>query len=212
MRSTWITVTCALALGACTSVQTQYFPPAPAVPAQTVRVVEQSRDALWNSAVPQLGKQAFVINSLDKASGIVSISYTGDLARYIDCGQVTSHVDMPGPPMPDLAFPYSKPQQAFYVRTAAGIFRVTQRMSLDAHVNLVFEATSASQTKVTVNSAYAVRREQVMGFPGVVPVTNSDTITFHSGGSAAFPIQGDELPSLCVATGALEAEVLTQVE
>jgi hypothetical protein len=123
--------------------------------------------------------------------------------------QVTSHVVLGGQPSPDLTFAYSKPQQIFYAGPPPT--RLTQKMSLDAHVNLVFEQASTSQTKVTVNTAYSVRRDQLFSIPGAVPVSNSDTIRFHSGGSAAFPVQEDAIPSLCAATGALESELLLQV-
>jgi len=42
------------------------------------KTIPKPRDTVWNSAVLQLGKQFFVIDHLDKASGFINLSYNGD--------------------------------------------------------------------------------------------------------------------------------------
>ena len=41
-------------------------------------VINKSKDEVWKQIIPMLGKQFFVINNLDKDSGIINISYSGD--------------------------------------------------------------------------------------------------------------------------------------
>src|SRR4029453_12877985 len=54
--------------------------------------VNLSKDELWKGLIPILGKQFFVINNLDKDSGFINLSYSGDPERYVDCGVLTSTV------------------------------------------------------------------------------------------------------------------------
>ena len=56
------------------------------------KVIDKPRDAVWNASVPALGRQFFVINNLDKSSGLINVSYSGDPEKYVDCGQVSSYV------------------------------------------------------------------------------------------------------------------------
>ena len=60
--------------------------------ANNTKIIDKPREAVWNSSVPELGKQFFVINNLDKSSGLINVSYNGDPEKYIDCGRVTSYV------------------------------------------------------------------------------------------------------------------------
>jgi hypothetical protein len=200
-------------LAGCASLDINYTPPAPiSTPPATVKVIDRPRDAVWNSSVPQLGKQSLVINSLDKSSGVVSISYSGDLSNYIDCGHVISHVSI-GNRTDD--FPYSTPEQIFYAHDPQGrlvFIWIHQRMVLEAHANLVFEELSPGQTRVSASTLYTVRREQLIAPDTLSGTTHADVISFNSGGGAFFPTTGDDLPSQCIATGSLERELLSMIQ
>ena len=74
------------ALAGCAG-QTNYIPGAPLQNYSNVKVINKSREATWNASVPQLGKQFFVINNLDKSSGFINLSYAGDPESYVDCKQ-----------------------------------------------------------------------------------------------------------------------------
>ena len=54
--------------------------------------VNKSKEEVWKELIPQIGKNFFVINNLDKESGIINISYSGDPERYIDCGEIYSYL------------------------------------------------------------------------------------------------------------------------
>jgi hypothetical protein len=49
------------------------------------KILEKPRDAVWNAAVPALGKQFFVINNMDKSSGFINLSYSGDPETFVSC-------------------------------------------------------------------------------------------------------------------------------
>jgi len=170
--------------------------------------VERPRDAVWNSTVPELGKQFFVINNLDKSSGLINISYSGDPEKYIDCGRVTSYVkNARGERTYD--FPGSKAQQSYEVMNAGvGLFFLDRRMTLEGRVNLVFEETSSITTKVTANTRYSVTRSQDIRDVNGASRTFTHTISFNSGSGASFPGSADGRATECVSTGALEREIL----
>jgi hypothetical protein len=85
-----------VSLTACAG-KVEYLRPNIGVPIANTRAVDMSRDELWTRLIPELGKRFFVINNLDKASGLINISYTGDPELYVDCGRITSYVKNAAP-------------------------------------------------------------------------------------------------------------------
>ncbi len=180
-----------------------------------VKVINKPREAVWNASVPELGKQFFVINNLDKSSGLINVSYTGDPEKYIDCGRVTSYVkNAQGERTYDFAA--AKAQQSYEVMNpSVGLFFVERKMSLDGRVNLIFEEVSPNQTRVTANTRYVVQRQlTVQRAANSFPQSRSDTLSFNSGGSSSFPAASatDNRATECVATGELEREILSAIK
>lgn len=187
-------------------------PTAPTSPSTNYKIIDKPREAVWNASVPELGKQFFVINNLDKSSGFINISYGGDPEKYIDCGRVISYVkNARGERTYDFAG--AKAQQSYEVMNGNGLFFIERRMSLEGRVNLVFEELGANQTKVTVNTRYVVQRQQTThNTVNNFPQSASDSISFNSGGSSSFAAHADGRATECVATGSLELEVLSAIK
>ena len=179
--------------------------------AQNTKEIAKSRDAVWNAAVPELGKRFFVINNLDKSSGLINLSYSGDPEEYIDCGRIVSFVqNARGKRTYD--FPASSAQQSYEVMDANGLFGIDRRMSLEGRVNVIFEEVSPSQTRVTVNTRYVVQKQHTArNVGGGAPQTSTETIQFNSGGQGAFSNSSTN-PTQCVATGQLDVESQQVVE
>ena len=72
-----------LCVAACAGKVDYIRPTAQVAPSSNTKTVERPRDLVWNASVPELSKQFFVINNLDKSSGLMNISYTGDPERHI---------------------------------------------------------------------------------------------------------------------------------
>lgn len=174
-------------------------------------VIEKSREVVWNAAVPKLGKQFFVINNLDKSSGLINVSYTGDPEQYIDCGRIVSFVqNAAGTRTYD--FPASKAQQSYEVLDpGVGLFQIDRRMALDGRVNLIFEELSPSQTRVTANTRYIVSRQTSALNANGASTSFADTISFNSGTSASFPSNRKGVSVECTPTGKLESDILSSV-
>lgn len=211
MRITILLVAVSLVAG-CAGKLDYVRPNTPAPASTNYKIIDKPREAVWNASVPALGKQFFVINNLDKSSGLINISYSGDPEKYIDCGRIISYVkNARGERTYDFAG--AKAQQAYEVMNGNGLFFIERRMSLDGRVNLVFEELSPSQTKVTANTRYVVQRQQtVRRAANHFPQSASDSISFNSGASSSFAARADGRATACVATGALETEILSVIQ
>ena len=183
------------------------------LPTDSFRVIDKPRDFVLDASIAKLGNQTFVIDNHDKSSGLVNISYSGDPEKFINCGNVTSHVKEAGGQR-DYDFPGAKAQMKYDIMNGNTLLHIDRKMSLEAHVSLDFMEINPNQTKVTANTLYVVRKD--------VTSTNantafhqswSDIVSFKTRGSAPF---GNEVSSAattsCVATGELEREVLSAVE
>jgi len=70
----------------------KYTPPTTQPVLNNSIVVNKSKDEVWKEIVPALGGAFFVINNLDKESGLINISYRGAPEKYVDCGHIHSYV------------------------------------------------------------------------------------------------------------------------
>jgi hypothetical protein len=206
-------LTLSVFISACAGKIDYVRPTAQVTPFSNVKTVDRPREAVWNTSVPELSKQFFVINNLDKSSGLMNISYTGDPERYIDCGRITSYVkNVRGERTYDFAG--AKAQQTFEIlNPSIGLFVIDRRMNLEGRVNLVFEEVGPNATRVTANTRYVATRAQVgRNAANNFPQTSTDSISFNSGGGASFPPNAQGNSTECVSTGALEREILSAIK
>jgi len=206
-------VTLSLCIAACAGQVNYIRPTAQVAPSSNIKTVERTREAVWASSVPELGKQFFVINNLDKSSGLMNISYTGDPEHYIDCGRITSYVkNMQGERTYD--FSGAKAQQSYEILIpSTGLFFIDRRMNLEGRVNLIFEETGQNTTRVTANTRYVVTRTlTIRNAANNFPQTSTETISFNSGGGASFPANSQGQSTECVSSGALEREILSAIK
>jgi len=177
------------------------------------KLIQKPRDAVWATSVPALSKQFFVINNLDKASGLINLSYSGDPEKYIDCGRITSFVkNAQGERTYDFAG--AKAQKNYEIMNpGVGLFFLDRRMSLEGRVNLIFEEVDVNTTRVTANTRYVVNRTQIIrSAAGGFPQNSNDSISFNSGSSAPFPANQRGEFAECAARGVLEQEVLSAIQ
>ena len=185
-------------------------PDRPATVANT-KVIELHRDQVWNAAVPELGKRFFVINNLDKSSGLVNVSYSGDPEQYINCGVISSYVSNARGERTH-RFPAATASKQYEVMHNGQLFFLNRKMELEGRVNLVFEEMSSNQTRVTANTRYVVKKT-VTGnnAQGQMIPPQSDTIAFNTGKSASFSSNDGRATTECVSTGRLEADILDAI-
>jgi hypothetical protein len=205
------TILIASILVACAGKTDVIRPTAQPSPASNIKIVDRPRSAVWDSSVPELGKQFFVINNLDRASGLINVSYNGDPEKYVDCGRVTSYVkNLAGERTYN--FPGSKAAQQYETMTNGQLVFFDRRMSLEGRINLVFEETSPTQTKVTANTRYVLQRNITAKVPGEnLSQSASDSISFSSVKGESFPPNNQGLVLECVPNGELERQLLEAI-
>ena len=200
-----ISLMAAFAVSACAG-KFEYTPPLTTPSTDNTTTIDVSKDELWNKIIPRLGKQFFVINNLDKDSGLINISYSGDPTRYIDCGHIYSYVKNARGER-NYSFSAASPNESYEIMMGNLIF-VNRKMSLEGRINVILESLQANKTRVTANTRYVLTKSSTVRDVQGRTHNSSDTINFNSGGSASFPNPGAKDQTKCVATGALEREIL----
>lgn len=189
----------------------EYVRPSTPTSTNNSKIVNKPKDEVWNTAVPALGKQFFVINNLDKSSGLINVSYSGDPEKYVDCGSISSYLKNARGER-TYAFPAAAKAQTYEVMQGGMLYQVSRKMDVEGRVNLIFENTGDNKTKVTANTRYLVKRDITVTQHGGPTRRSSDSISFNSGGSGSFPAAADGRATECVSTGALEAAILSIVQ
>ncbi|MPT11142.1 hypothetical protein [Comamonas sp.] len=207
-----LAVLVAVALAGCAGKVDYFKPGAVMTTSGNSKTLNKSKDDVWKTAVPELGKQFFVINNIDKDSGLINISYSGDPEKYVDCGRVVSFVkNAHGERIYDFAG--SKASQQYEIMVSPHLFNISRQMNLDGRMNLVFEEVEQGKTRVSANTRYVVERKFV-----VVPISNgipqsmADSVSFNTGTRGAFQLTRDGQGTECIATGTLEQEVLSLIK
>lgn len=121
-----------------------YVPPPPEPPPAPIRnsaVIEQPFDTVWARAVPALGTSFYVINNIDKSSGLINLSYNGDPSDMINCRPaVFAQQCRPGGFLePDII-----------ENCTVG------PMTMDGRTNIIFERIADDATRVTINVRHQI--------------------------------------------------------
>jgi hypothetical protein len=199
-------------LAGCASVSVDYRPPSITPRPNQTKDVSRPKDQVWNDTVAALGQRFFVINNLDKSSGLINISYSGDPLRYVDCGSGSVNISGPGAKTQmydgaaaDVQYQTVVPMPPYGVPTPVPVRR---QMSLEGRVNVIFEALAPGSTRVTTATRYVLTRR--LSAPNTIPHT--DTIAFNANEKGYFPRLGTSPPLECVSTGELEKSILSEVK
>jgi len=191
-----------LILGGCAG-KFEYKQPQAPKSVQNTITINKSKDIVWKKIIPQLGSSFFVINNLDKDSGFINISYSGDPEKYIDCGSISSFVQNARGKR-NYNFPASSEYQEFETMINGNYLQFQRSMKLDGRINIVIQTIDEENTLVSINAKYIVTKNIT-----VVNTSNhtqkvSDTISFNTNGSDSFPKGGTK----CYSTGKLEKDIL----
>jgi hypothetical protein len=202
-RTLWQAIALAV-LSGCTAGRQDYRPPALMTKPSNAIVIDRPIDVVWKELVSGVGRRFFVINNIDRTSGLINLSYGGDPELYIDCGMVESYVkNLKGERT--YVFPGARAQQSYELMNNSGLYFVDRRMALDGRINVIAEELEQSKTRVTVNTRYIVTRtQQARRADGQVMGTLTHTTSFDAGDSGQM-LGG---PLVCRSTGRLENELL----
>lgn len=168
------------------------------------------RDELWDRAVPRLAQRFFVINNIDRSSGLINVSYSGSPMGRVDCGAMRVRTNFNTDSTVILTAADSQ-----YVGLGLGgdggavVAQFARRVSLEGRMNLVFQAEGPASTRVAVNSRYILTATtQQLAPPSFFGSQPAATVGFNSNEAAYLPGPAGAPAARCVATGWLEESVL----
>jgi predicted small lipoprotein YifL len=149
-------------LSGCGVTTPTYEPPEPTSADETSVVIDQNYDETWDELIQFTSQRFFAIDNYEKDSGLMTLSFSSEPERFIDCGKI----DTDGPPSYEGAYVqwYNNRPQA--------------NLTLDGRMNLTVQEVSESKTRVSVNTRYVV--EAVSASTGATAVSWS----FNTGGSS----------------------------
>lgn len=202
----------AFALSGCLSGAFIQSDPAVERQGQETRLVDLPRDEVWKRFIPELSKSFFIINNIDKESGFINVSYSGDAERYVDGGTITSWVKQGGDRR-EYVFPATSAYEVYESFERGFIFQMDRKVDLEGRINITMMEIEHGKTQVTVNAKYVLRKtggasrnyldQNFQQRYESIPFDM--TISFSSGdGGKSFAGQ----PGVYRPTGELEREVL----
>lgn len=191
-----------LSMAGCTSGRVIYSRPWAADRAETSVTVPQTKDIIWQKLLSGIGDSFFIINNVDKESGFINVSYSGDPCRFVDCGTIDSDI-VSGSDKRNYNFPACKVYQEYEIIEKGQNMFLKRSMSLDGRANIVVQE-GENGTHVKVNVRYVVQKKvQVINDNGRLAGTDDDSISFNSNGIETFPQHTN-----CLANGKFEKALL----
>jgi hypothetical protein len=187
-----------------------YTPPASPPLEMNSLVINKPRDVVWDEIIPKIGERFFVINNLEKSSGLINISYNGDPEAYVDCGILESYVkNLKGERT--FRFPASSANQQYERMDNGKLYFIDRRLSLEGRMNLIFKKLGENKTEITANTRYVLTRTGTIIQAGSnFSQQHNATINFNSNSSASFP--NSIANARCQSTGKFEQDILSLSE
>jgi hypothetical protein len=179
-----------------------YSPPEARSVKENIVTLPVARDPFWKDFVSQLSGEFFVINNLDKETGLINVSYSGDPERFVDCGRVRISDER--------EFPASRGAQSYRQWSALKEYRIDRQMQLDGRMNIIVQELASKNTQLTINTRYIVsRRMTTTDSSGGLTSNTNDSATFNYGQDGTFPSLADSSSLVCRSTGALERQIIS---
>ena len=183
--------------------QFEYVRPVGHAAAANWRTVEKSADDVWRGLASAVEAHPFDVVSLDKESGVLILSYSGDPEPYVDCGHITSSVsNLRGKRI--YAFPAAAAATEYEIMTGKEILIVARRMAVEIRLTATVVRIGALRTRVSAGARYILTRTMTTRDTQGRVRTTSDAIHFASGQEAVF-----SGTVTCRPSGRLEMEVLS---
>jgi hypothetical protein len=169
-------------------------------------LLKESRDKVWMKLIDGIGKSFFVINNIEKDSGLINISYSDDPCRFISCGTLNSYVlDAQGNRKYD--FPACIEYKEYEEFNMGNLFISRRWITLDGRASIIVQKRN-NGTLVKVNARYVVIKDAKIYDPSYSFIrTELSSIIFDSNGGESFP---DGMK--CYANGQLEKMIFNMVK
>ena len=166
-------------------------------------VVAKGREDVWRQMPVSPVRDRFVINGLDGDTGVITLTYSGNPERYVDCGYITSSVkNVRGERR--YQFAASAASTEYELMTGREIVSIARRMMLDARIAVTVAPVGDKNTRISATARYVLSRTLLIHDTQGGAQTISHRINFTSDQEAAFPGA-----VACRPSGMLEADALS---
>lgn len=164
-------------------------------------VVSGSKDQVWSKLITGLASSYFVINIIDKSSGFINVSYSGDPEAFVDGGELVYTVNAYSGKR-EYRFPASRHSAAYEEVFDGTLSWIDRQLDLEGRINVLVSEVDSSNSLVMVNVRYLLTlRIARMAF-----AFNQETISFNTG-RTVLTSDGIEFRS----TGKLEHSIFDMV-
>lgn len=193
---------------------TRYDPPTVAVEVDGDEIFDASYDDTWRAVVAHLSDTSFVVDTMDKESGFISVSFAvKDPRSVIDCGKWTMWVkNLRG--RREYSFDGASAHATFETLSDGTLMQIERNVSLSGKFNILTTSLSEHSSRVKVTTRYVPQVSQTVSnyqvdsnFRRAAPVTSTDSFSFNTGQEAHVP----GAQTVCRANGQLERGLLDGV-
>jgi uncharacterized protein YceK len=164
--------------------------------------LKESKDKVWMKLIDGIGESFFVINNIEKDSGLINISYIDDPCRFISCGTLNSYV-LNAQGKRKYNFPTCIEYKEYEEFNKGNLFIIRRWINLDGRASIIVQKRN-NGTLVKVNVRYVVIKDAKNYDPSWRFIrTELSSIIFNSNGGESFP-NGMK----CYANGQFEKMIL----
>ena len=170
-------------LTGCVSSNYSYKPPLPMLHIESSITVNEVKTTVWSKLVKGIGANFFVINNMDKESGFINVSYSGDPEKYIVGGELNYEFsNLRG--ARKYNFPATRANAQYETTINGNLCFITRKMDLDGRMNILISEVDSTHTLVSVNTRYII----TMNLTGTDAMGRNlqpyqETISFNTGQS-----------------------------
>ena len=186
-------------------------------PLDNSMVYDAGLETVWDAAVTAFGKSVFVLDTVQKDSRTISLSFATEApAEYVDCGILT-YTNTGGMGADETVTIEGAAATAKYMYGdgASQPREVERRTSLEGKMDIAFSAEGKGKTRATVTARYTVNVVNTglvpvaYGFSeGTMPSSANTSVVFNSGQTGR--MHGGGLTQ-CAATSVLEKKILEEI-
>lgn len=170
-------------LSGCASSNFTYKPPEAMSKIENSITVNENKEKIWNKLVRGIGTNFFVINNMDKQSGFINVSYSGDPEKYVNGGELHFKFSNAYGER-NYIFPATR-ANARYETMINGVYCIINRnITLDGRMNILINEIDSTHTSISINTRYILTMN-VTGsdYSGRSLTPYQETISFNTGQS-----------------------------
>jgi hypothetical protein len=166
-------------------------------------VVAKGREDVWRQMSVSPVRDRFVINGRDGDTGVITLTYSGDPERYVDCGYITSYVkNVRGERT--YRFAAATASTEYELMTGREILSIARQMGLEARIAVKVTPIGEKETQISATAQYVLARTMLVRDTQGRVQTISHLINFTSDQEGTFPGA-----VACRPSGMLETDVLS---